>query len=325
MAALDRTALHALGSLTLPSRLKRLGERLAQEVATSYREHGFPFESRWFPVFHQLGAGGPSTATELASRIGCTHTAVILFGNEMLRAGLVQVGPAAPDRRKRVLELSAEGRALFRRLLHLWGDFRKATDQMLAEAGGDLAGALDRMERALDRQPLRERLPKCHTLQELDRVEVVPYDPAERAALEALLETARKGGAVLEPEEEASLAHPERNGGLRVLLARLEGTVAGLCVLRRSSRPEILLLAVSPRARRRQVGRRLVLACVEESHRDGARALLARMGPGQGAAHRLFLSLGFSEAGGAGERGRVRLRLDLGNHPPQPLRTRRER
>lgn len=306
-----RSSGSGLGSLGLAARLRRLGERLGQETGVLYLEHGIPLEPRWVPAFHELGLSEAVTVTDLASRLGCTHTAVVQVAGQMLRAGLVEERPAGPDRRKRFLGLSARGRALFRRLQGFWRDLRAATDQVLREAGGEIPGALDRLESALDRQPIRERLPRCRRLRSLDRVEILPYAPPHAAAYRRLLGAA--GGAA-SVAETASL--PGREGGRRatkVLLARLDGVVVGCAVLGVGTRalPEILLVAVEPGVRRTQVGRKLVLACLEGARRLGAPAVVARTAPGRDAATRLFRSLGFADAGPRISAGATRLRREL--------------
>lgn len=50
-----------LGHLALASRLKRLSERLQQEVSEVYAEQETGFRARWFPVLVTLSREGPQS------------------------------------------------------------------------------------------------------------------------------------------------------------------------------------------------------------------------------------------------------------------------
>lgn len=301
--------------LGLPQRLKRLGERLGQDAGTLYREHAMPFEPRWFLVFEDLSRTGPASATEVAGRIGVTHTAVIQALRELEAAELVAEAAQGSDRRKRLFELSPEGRRLHHRMQHLWVDQHTALAQVLEEAGGGFLQALGRLEAALDRLPVRERLPKCQTLRMLDALDVVRWSPALDADWHSVLQAAPEGLAFLTaPERE--LLHRE-DGKVERLLACRDTQVEGCAalLLRPRMDPLLLFLAVLPDARRRRVGRKLALAAIEQARDRGAKALLARSGQSLEGATPFYRSLGFAYAGPDGPEGGVAFRLSLKQQP----------
>lgn len=302
---------HLLG---LPHRLKRLADRLNQDSATLYREHGMPFEPRWFRVFQDLHHNGPTSATEIAGRVGVTHTAVLQAVKEMMACDLVLEAAQGADRRKRLFTLSPEGLRLNHTMHHLWVDQQTALQQVLAETGGGFLPQLDQFEAALDRLPLRERLPKCQTLRMLDALDVVPWSAALNPAWNQVLEAAAEGLPFLTEEERGLIGHPTPH--VMRLLACRGTSVEGITALHLPPRKEatLLMLAVLPEARRRRVGRKLALACLDLAREKGAPCMVARSGLSLEGTTTFFRSLGFAYAGPEGPEHGVAFRLSL--QPP---------
>lgn len=97
------------------------------------------------------------TVGMLASALGISHPSVSETRRSLEAAGLIQASADSSDGRRRVLALTAHGRALVDRLSALWQAFDAAARALDAEAGG-VTAALDRLEAALARQPLGERI-----------------------------------------------------------------------------------------------------------------------------------------------------------------------
>ena len=92
--------LSTLGSLALGSRLKRLSDRLGQEVATIYQDQNIDFEPRWFPVFSYVAQSAPVAITDIATAVGITHPAVNQIAQELIAAGFVLSANDRKDKRK---------------------------------------------------------------------------------------------------------------------------------------------------------------------------------------------------------------------------------
>jgi DNA-binding MarR family transcriptional regulator len=147
-----------LGDLALATRLRRLGERLQQEVTEVYAELGFPFRARWFALLAALVRRSPQSVTELAAALGLTHTGIALVAREMEAAGLVASEGDPADGRRRLLAMTPAGEALVARLTPLWSDVRDATAELVAESGHDLLAALAAVEARLEARSMGERL-----------------------------------------------------------------------------------------------------------------------------------------------------------------------
>ena len=148
------------GSAAFGTRLRRLSERLDRQVEALYHAHGLDFEPRWFPVFALLDERGPLSVGELAALIGITHAAVSQVRRELIRQRLVRVRPDRADRRRQIVELTDKGKALCRQLKPVWRAVAAATDALWAETAPEFLEQLDRVEAAIERNPMEARATK---------------------------------------------------------------------------------------------------------------------------------------------------------------------
>lgn len=146
------------GSAAFGTRLRRLSERLDREIEAIYRVHDAQFQPRWFPVVTALAENGEASVGELAAAIGITHAAISQVRGELLVAGLVRVTADKADKRRQLLALSAKGRRYVEELSPLWSAVAAATDVLLASAAPNLLVSLNRIEAALDSEPMAARV-----------------------------------------------------------------------------------------------------------------------------------------------------------------------
>jgi DNA-binding MarR family transcriptional regulator len=154
-----------LGYLALASRLKRLGELLQAQVSEVYAEQAVSFRGRWFPVLIALSRTSPLSIVQLAATLGLTHTAIAQIAQEMEGQGLLESQTDPRDGRRRLLGLTAEGRATFERLQPLWEEIRAATAELVADSGHDLLAAVAAVEEQLAARSMGDRLRSRLTLE----------------------------------------------------------------------------------------------------------------------------------------------------------------
>lgn len=145
----------SVGAEALGARLRRVSERIDREASLIYARLGIEFEQRWFGVLNQLRIHETSSVTDMARRLRMTHASVSQVRASLARAGLIESAPSPTDARRKVLRLSAAGRAFIETLQPVWAGMAAATVELEAEA--DIIDALDRLEDALERQSLLER------------------------------------------------------------------------------------------------------------------------------------------------------------------------
>lgn len=141
----------------LGARLRRLSERIDRDAARVYAEVGVDFEQRWYGVLNQLVIKGPLSVSDLAKVLGIAQASVSQTRQSLEAAGLIRWEKDARDGRRRTLHLTPEGEDLVARLTPLWRVLIDAAAELNAEAE-DTVAALDRLDRALDRSSLHDRV-----------------------------------------------------------------------------------------------------------------------------------------------------------------------
>lgn len=141
----------------LGARLRRLSEQMDGDTGRAYAALGIQFEQRWFGVLNQLALNGPMTVGEIAAVLGITHVSVSQTRRSLEAAGLIAATADANDARRKLLAPTAAATGLIAMLTPLWKAFEAAALELDAEAGG-VAAALDRLDDALARRSLYQRI-----------------------------------------------------------------------------------------------------------------------------------------------------------------------
>lgn len=139
------------------ARLRRLSDRIDREAAAVYAARGFAFEQRWYGTLSLLDERGPLSVSEIASALNVTHVAVSQVRQSLAAAGLIDTVPDPQDGRRRALTLTAKGLAFVGEIRPLWEALEAVGAQINREAD-DPAAALDRLERALNRMSIGQRI-----------------------------------------------------------------------------------------------------------------------------------------------------------------------
>jgi DNA-binding MarR family transcriptional regulator len=141
----------------LGARLRRLSAMIDADCARVYAEAGIRFEQRWFGVVNQLAIHGTMSVSDLAQALGVSHPSISEARQSLEKAGLVISSPDPADSRRRILSLSPGGADFVAQLRPVWDVFDEVAVQLDAEVG-EITQALARLEQALARKSLHERL-----------------------------------------------------------------------------------------------------------------------------------------------------------------------
>ncbi|MFN3876878.1 MAG: MarR family winged helix-turn-helix transcriptional regulator [Brevundimonas sp.] len=148
----------SFGGAALGARLRRASERIDRDGTRVYAAQGIEFEQRWYGILRQLVEHDrPMAVGEIAAILRITHASVSEARRSMEKSGLVESATAPEDGRRRLLRLTAAGQALAAELTPLWNAFSDAAVELNAEAG-DLVDLLDRLDDALDRRSMFDRI-----------------------------------------------------------------------------------------------------------------------------------------------------------------------
>jgi len=289
---------HTLDELALASRLKRLSDRLMEDMAEIYREANADFHPRWFTVFMTLHEQDGQTLTEIARQLDVSHTTVNKTVTNMVRHGLVEKKKDADDGRRLRVFLTGKGRRMRGDLDNLWKGVKRANAELLSEAGVDLLDNLSRLEDALDRRGMGNRIREWVGLPQRAQVRIVEYRPAYKKHFASLNYEWLEEDFTIEDIDRRMLEDPNgfilKQGGA-IMFALHEEDIVGTCALlmRDDGDVELVKMAVAPSFRGRGIGRLLTLQTIDRAKALGARKIVLATSPRLLVANVLYKSLGF--------------------------------
>ncbi len=149
------------GGAVIAAHFRRLSERLDRDANQVYAQLGVPFEQRWMGVLDLLVRDGPKSVNEIARDLNISHPSVSQTRSSLTASKLLAERADPDDGRRRVLYLTAKGERLVERLKPLWAALEQA-GQELNEEAGNIVVLLRRLEAALDRQSILDRVNEIH-------------------------------------------------------------------------------------------------------------------------------------------------------------------
>jgi DNA-binding MarR family transcriptional regulator len=147
-----------LAELALATRLKRLSERLAQDVNKIYRELNLNFESKWYLVLELLSRRKVLSIVDIADELKLTHPAIVQFVDQMLKAKLITAHKDSSDGRKRLVALSPDGKKLLKELAPVLAIVKAENVKWLSQADNNLLEVIAQLEKSLDEKNMYQRI-----------------------------------------------------------------------------------------------------------------------------------------------------------------------
>lgn len=290
-----------LGPLALGSRLRRLTDRMTQEVVAVYQKLDIDFEPRWFPVFYVLSrqpADTPIAIVDIARLINLTHPAVNQIAADLIKHGLVEDLKCGKDGRKRLLKLTPKGEAMLPRLESIWHDMEIAAASLILDTGFDFMAAVTGLENALDQQNIERRFFNLHKTRQLDAVEILDFSPQYRHYFKTLNWAWVEKYFTVEEEDKRVLENPESEilePGGAIFFARIQNEIVGTCALKKidPNTFELSKMGVLEEVRGQQVGKKLMLHAIEAAKALGASRLMLDTNSKLQPAINLYRQMGF--------------------------------
>ncbi|MBO9731345.1 MAG: MarR family transcriptional regulator [Chitinophaga sp.] len=150
--------INELKELGLATRLKRLSERLSQDVSQIYKESNLDMEAKWFLVLELLTREKVMAVTEISAALQLSHAAVVQFADQMLENNLIKATPDSKDGRKRLISLTPTGKQTYKKLGPILAVIREENKKWLASASADLLQVLSELEKSLDDRSMYKRI-----------------------------------------------------------------------------------------------------------------------------------------------------------------------
>lgn len=310
--------LDTLGCLALGSRLKRLSERLGQEVAEVYATAGIEFEPKWFPVFRLLAEQQVASVTDIAALVGITHPAVNQFAQELTKAGLITSAADKADGRKRLLSLSATGKRVSEQLEPVWQALHRSLSEIFEESDFNLINAVVATERALDRKNLLARYEEFSPQVGAAKPEIIEFSPDLAAHFGRLNRAWIEKYFSLEGSDRKIFADPERiiqKGGF-IFFVRVSKKIVGTCALVKvdSATFELAKMAVDEAYQGMGLGKLLMQKCLERAMQHKAKSVTLETNTRLKSAINMYRKFGFEQVENAPskyQRVNLIMKLDL--------------
>lgn len=291
------------GSLSLGSRLRRLSDRLVDDVNTLYQSQGIELNPTFFPLFNLLCQHGAMTVTEAADQLGVTHPAISKIARKMLSEGWLSKTPDPADERRQLLALTTQSEQLLTRIEPVWSAIKSYLDQFMARQQNPLLSALGEFEAALDEQgflaPVQQMLARQRQAPE---IVIENWQPQWRGDFKRL------NGAWLDryfdgertEQDRQALDNPEgyylARGGY-IFFARHAGDnrIVGCVALARHTDElfEISKMGVDDQYQQAGVGRRLLQTALDKARELNARQVYLESATCLTSAMVLYRNFGF--------------------------------
>lgn len=292
--------LNRLGELGLATRLKRLSERLSKDVSLVYSKMNIDFEARWFPVIYTLKKKSQMNITEIAHELGITHTAVIQLVDELGKKGYINSLKSKKDERSRIISLSGKGKKLFGALMPVWGKIKKANEELIKNAGGDIISLLNRIEKELDKRSMYERIMFLQGDSFGNEITICEYSPKMKKHFQRLNYEWLEEFFTVEKEDKLILSDPKTkiiNKGGVILFALVNNNVVGTCALikHNNGNYELAKMAVTKKYRGHGIGKILLNASIKKMKELRKKELYLQTNKNLIAANKLYKKIGFQK------------------------------
>ncbi|SRR5690606_19024826 len=287
-----------LGQIALGSRLKRLSDQLMYDVHKIYKQQHSDFEPRWFALTYLLYENGEMPVLDIAAALKISHPAIVQFVNQMNKKKLVVTEKDVKDKRKTIVRLSEEGRKIFESIKPVLPEIESAVKEIISETKYDVLHVIDKIEKSLAEQNLFERVNNRVKNKLMEKVEVIEYNSGHKDHFKSLNIEWLKKYFYVEPEDEKILSDPEKyiiNPGGMIFFARINNEIVGTCaVIKIDDKTfELAKMAVTEKARGKQIGKKLALVVIGYAISKGAKYVELETAHKLTAAVNLYEKLGF--------------------------------
>jgi len=254
-----------VGELILGTRLKRISEKLLNDVSNIYKHLNIPFEVSWFPIFYLLNENKKLSVTEIANELEITHSAVSQMITILDKRGLVKFIDDENDRRRRFICFTKKGKELMSTLPPIWKAMQHSMQDIFSDGinSPHILSALDEIEDSLEKENFTSRVIKEVEEGELSDVVIVDYDDSsydcyKNFILEWLIDKNDIDMQGVDYINNPRKAVNEQD--TTILMAKENTDYAGVIVYRKVKKNEIKIIffVIHEKSKRKQTGRKLL-------------------------------------------------------------------
>ena len=311
-----------LGAMAFGTRLRLLTDVFIQDAVKIYREQNIDFEPRWFPVFYLLIEKAPLTITEIASELSYTQPAVTQIADILIDKNLVKIIKHKLDTRKKMLALSRKGINLIPVLKPIWESFDNAINDIFGSTGYDILFVIEKLEDVINEKSIYARVKEIIKQKQGREADIINYNSKYKKYFRDLNYEWLKKYFKVEKPDKIILNDPDKyiiKRGGSIFFAKLMGEIVGTCALLKhdSKTYELAKMAVTEKARGRQIGKMLAQTAINKARSKKAKVLFLETNQNLIPANKLYKQLGFVQTESAilskYERATIKMELKFPN------------
>ena len=149
-----------MGRLGLSSRLKRISDRLVQDVNDIYQAKGIELEASCFPLLFLIARDGPISLRNAEIQLGTSQPLISQKAKILIDRKMIKVERDPNDGRARQMSLTDTGRDVIARAQPIWAKMDKAMADLLVHHEGSLFRILTHLETILEEENSADRVLK---------------------------------------------------------------------------------------------------------------------------------------------------------------------
>ena len=295
---LDQNFLIEQGEFAIPSRLKRIAQKIANDSMDFYKREHIDFEPGWYNLISLLHQKGELPVKEIANQLRVTHPAIVQTITKLKAKNYVETLTSIDDNRITLVKLTEVGNKSYHLFQSAAQKIEVSIKELIDEVDPNFMLHFNRIEEKLRSKSVLARVLKKNKSEQIKNVKIIRYDNKYREEFYRLNVEWLKKYFEIEEEDEKVLADPVRyfikNGG-EIFFALVNGKIAGTCGVNKIDIKtfELSKMAVSEEFQGMQIGKKLALTAIGYAYEKGANRIVLETSPKLKAAINLYENLGF--------------------------------
>jgi DNA-binding MarR family transcriptional regulator/predicted GNAT family N-acyltransferase len=295
---LDQDFLIKQGEFAIPSRLKRVAQKIANDSVDVYKGERIDFEPGWYNLVSLLHQKGELPIKEIANQLRVTHPAIVQTITKLKAKNYVETLTSINDSRITLVKLTEVGNKSYDLFKSAAQKIEVSIKELIDEVDPNFMLHLNQLDEKLRSNGVLARVLKKNKSEQIKNVKIIRYADKYREEFRRLNFEWLKKYFEIEEEDKKVLADPVRyfikNGG-EIFFALVNGKIAGTCGVNKIDKKtfELSKMAVTEAFQGMQAGKKLALTAIGYAYEKGANRIVLETSPKLKAAMNLYENLGF--------------------------------
>jgi len=286
------------GEFAIPSRLKRIAQKIANDSLEVYKQERIDFEPGWFNLVSLIHQKGELSVREAADQLRVSHPAVIQTITKLKAKNYVKTSSSINDSRVTLVKLTELGNNSYHLFKSAAQKIEVSIKELIDEVDPNFMLHLNQIEEKLISKSVLARVLEKNKSEQIKNVKVIKYNNEYHQEFYRLNAEWLKKYFEIEEEDEKVLADPVKyfiKSGGEIFFALVNGKIAGTCGVNKIDKKtfEVSKMAVSEEYQGRQVGKKLALTAIGFAYEKSANRIVLETSPKLKAAINLYEKLGF--------------------------------